>query len=486
MWVLAASSWQFGLGFVANIVLTRLLDPSAFGQFALATFFAQLFSVRSKIGLGHAFIQDQGPIEDTLATFCLTESAAALGGVAVMACMSPLLACFGYPVAVVKVSIAVSLAVCFEGLWAAASTVLSKELHFKEVSILTIVLFPLSYIPVFLLALRGWGVWSIVAHGLIYNFAMAVFVWLAVRSRLPQFGTIDRHFRPAVCRRFFRFGVTVGLGTFAAMLLTQMDNFLVGTFVGISVLGLYDRAFRIAEWPGALANRLILSPVFSAYSRLQNDRLSLERMVTMVLWGILSLTLPAALAVFVVAPDLIYLLYGPTWVPAAPFLRFLIIFAVMKPLWDNGGVFFIAMGKPGLTTASNVIQVMVLIAAGFPLTLRQGAMGTCAAVGLAFAVGILILYRSFGKEISLRLTRLLTFPVLAAIQASLSYLIIDHVANFADFAVSTRVGLRAGWIVCSFYAFMFLAQPSVVMRRTAYVLRLLTGKELPRERISLD
>jgi len=136
-------------------------------------------------------------------------------------------------------------------------------------------------------------------------------------------------------------------------------------------------------------------------------------------------------------------------VPAATFLRILIVYAVLRPLWENAGAFFIAMGKPKTTTSVNVLQALILIGAGVPLTLEFGAMGTCAAVGLAFATGMVIFYKKFGREIPINLGKLLVPSLVTALCTLLGYLALDHFARLGGFSIGLRIIFRAGWIVLS-------------------------------------
>ncbi len=55
LWVIGSSYWTIGFGFAATLILTRLLPPEAFGEFALAMFFAQLLRLQPRLGLGYAF-----------------------------------------------------------------------------------------------------------------------------------------------------------------------------------------------------------------------------------------------------------------------------------------------------------------------------------------------------------------------------------------------------------------------------------------------
>ncbi len=52
IWVAISSYWTVGFGFIANILLARILSPDVFGGFALAMSFAQLLRLQPKLGLG--------------------------------------------------------------------------------------------------------------------------------------------------------------------------------------------------------------------------------------------------------------------------------------------------------------------------------------------------------------------------------------------------------------------------------------------------
>ena len=476
LWVAVSSIWLLGFGFIMNIALTRLLFPSDFGQFALAMFFAQLLRLQPKMNVSYAFAQHPETTGEVIGTYFIMELAAAAAGVALMLAASPVLIALGYSVTVTKVCIALSLVAFIESIGGMGNILLDKELRFKETSILRCIVSPVSYIPAFWLALHGGGVWSIVAQAFAYNAVFALAVWIVVPVRLPAVMKMKWRLDKGLARKFLKFGLTVGLSGLAGMLLTQVDNFLIGTFVGIAVLGLYDRAYRMAEWPGSLCNAVIARSVFFVYSRLQADAALLGKAAAMVIWAITGITLPIALAVFAVAPDLLLLLYGDRWVAAAPFLRLLIVYAVLRPLWDNGTAFFIATGKPGVTARCTILQTVILIVAGLPLALLWGAMGVCVAVGLSFIAGTVFMYGRMVREAPINLTSLLGGPALAGLLTVLCYLIIASVTTLSGTSGAAFVALKACLVVAIFLAFTLTLQPSATRQRIQQVMRLLSGK----------
>ena len=476
VWVAASSIWMLGFGFIMNVVLTRLLFPSDFGQFALAMFFAQLLRLQPKLNVSYAFAQHPETNGEVIGTYFVTEAAVAAAGVALVAVASPVLIGFGYPGTVVKVCFVLSIVAFIESIGGMGNILLDKELRFKETSLLRCIISPVSYAPAFWLALHGGGVWSIVAQSLAYNILFALAVWVVVPVRLPNTMKLKWRPDPALARKFLKFGITVGFSGFAGMLVTQTDNFLIGTFVGTAVLGLYDRAYHIAEWPGSLCNSVIARSVFFVYSRLQTDAALLGKAATMVIWAITIITLPIALGVFVVAPDLLFFLYGDRWVSAAPFLRLLVIYAVLRPLWDNGVAFFIATGKPALTAKCTVLQAIVLIVCGLPLALLWGAIGVCLAVGLSFIIGAVFLYTRMARDTSINLVSLLGGPALAGLLTMLCYFIITRATALSEASRLPFMTLKGCSVAAIFLAFTLMLQPSVTRQRVRQVIRLLSGK----------
>lgn len=473
LWVTLSSCWIFGFGFIANIFLTRLLSTDAFGGFALAIFFTQILRLQPKLGLGFAFAQYQETSGESLGTYFVMESLAAICGVILTLLAVPILIYFGYPPLVVKVSLVLSLAALAEGLMWIGGTLLEREMQFAQTTLFQSITFPISYLPAFWLALHGGEIWSLVAQNLTYYLLFSVSVWISVRRDLPHIWNLSWRFDRKLADHFLRFGVTTGLGLFAGMLLTQLDNFLIGTFVNLTVLGFYDRAYRIAQWPSNLLIGTITRSVFYTYTRLQEDKIRLEKMTTMVLWIITTLLLPLVLAIFITAPDLIVLLYGERWLPSALFLRILVVYAVIRPLWDNAGIFFIATGKPGYPLRFITIQVIILLGAGIPLTLRWGALGTCIAVGLAFALGIVLIYWRVTQQVSLDLFESFGIPTLVSILTLVGYLLFSGLINVNELSLVSRVFLKSTFTILTFFILTFLLKPHSTLKRIGYIWRLL-------------
>ncbi len=189
----------------------------------------------------------------------------------------------------------------------------------------------------------------------------------------------------------------------ASTLLTQMDALLIGTFVSTEALGFYDRAYRTAQWPSLLLTSFTGRVAFFGYARLQNEARRLRQLFDTTLWVVTYLAVPIALMLFISAPDLVTLVYGETWAPAASLLRILAVYSLARPLmgerkfsvdrhWPTEDR-YADLGQPGSALGHPRP----------PADPHLGAAGTSVAVSVVFLIGTLIIYRRVLREFLQRL-----------------------------------------------------------------------------------
>jgi len=473
LWVTASSGWQLLFGFIANIILTRLLVPSAFGEFALAMFFAQLVTIHQKIGFGRAFVQFRDTSGSAIGTFFVVEGLAVFTGIIFMAMLTYLLSIFGYSSGMINVCMVLFVSLAIEGIGGIGFVLLEKEMFFKDVSVLRSITFPLSYIPAFWGALHGAGVWSIVLQNMTNSILLFIGSYFIAYWRLPHILDLHWKFDTSLAFKYLRFGVIVGATSTAVMLFMKLDNFFVGTFVGITMLGFYDRAYNTAQWPGTFCSLVLSRSVFFVYSRLQDDVDRLKKTASMVTWLVTTFSFPLGLVIFIVAPDLIVLLYGVTWLPSVPILRILIIYTALRPLLENASTLLMALGKPHLTTRFNVIQLIILTIIGLPFTLIWGTIGTSLAVVLAFIPGLIVAYYDIIKVIPFKPLSSILPPALICLITTAGYFLLNHFMPVRQMDLSLRVISKSVYALTTFFFLLFIFQPRITRERISYIITLI-------------
>ncbi|NLE75609.1 MAG: oligosaccharide flippase family protein [Chloroflexi bacterium] len=468
--VLVSSYLNMGMGFAATVWLTRLLAPEDFGVLALATFLFGLLDPRTKFGLDPAFMHRPRTTDQLIATHLSLQLALGVGGLLLALLVRPLLPLLGYSPQVAVVVVVLAAVGILEVSGTTARNVLEKDLRFGRTALVVSGSWFFCYATSITLAGRGLGLWSLVA-GSAVNFALnALGFWALAGVRLRP--TVDR----AMARWLLRFGTALVPGAFAVIFLTQFDNFLVGTLVGLAALGYYERAYKVAQWPTGLVTHVVARVSLPFYARLQHDPPRLARAFGLTLWLIAAVAVPLALVLFAVAPDFVRLVFGEKWLPSALYLRLLVVYSAVRPLLDDAAALFAATGQPRKVTSVQVSQAVALVAAATPLTWLWGAPGTALGVGVAFVVGLAVTYRYVWQTVHLPLWETLRGPALgtAAGVAALAALALAS-ESLAGWPLWARVVGQGGVVALAFYGGLALVEGRDLWTRGQYIWRLAQG-----------
>jgi O-antigen/teichoic acid export membrane protein len=472
VWVALSSYFNVAFGFLANLVLTRILFPRDFGVFALALFFFSLINLRTKLGVGYAFAQRKETTGELVGTHLTLDLGAALSTLLLAGLAAPMLRLLGYSWDVTLVMLALAGAGVLDSITSTAWGLMDRELRLGRTSLVSSLAFPLSYLPAFYLALRSGSYWSLVAQNAAYALFLLIGLWWAARVQLPHVWRLRWSFDPSLAKELLLFGLTVGVASIAGMLVSQFDNFLVGTFIGETTLGFYDRAYRIAQWPSLLVTGVLTRPTFYTYTRLQGDPARLGKTVGMTYWLVTILALPLALGIFVSAPELVKMLWGERWAESSVYLRYLVAYSLVRPLIDNAGMLFIAVGQPRRATVSAVIQALALMVIATPLTLAYGAVGTSIGVGISFVIGFAFIGYYVKQTVALSFREVLAVPLCAALAALIIFLWIDRLAVIQGLPILIKTMVKSGLAVSVFYSVILLIQPGLLFERFGYVWKL--------------
>jgi len=472
LFVLASSYTNMGMGFVTTIVLTRLLAPDQFGIFALATFFYSLLDARSKLGLDYAFIHKQPTTEELLATHWLTQLALSTTTLLAVLVLLPILPFLGYSSEIGPVLIALGIIGILEGSGTTARAALEKELTFARSTLVITGALALSYIVAIVLAWRGMGYWSLAAQmGSNALVSTIGFWWAYRRTAGPPLRW--RCFCRPLAAWMIRYGAILIPAALAMTLLLQFDNFLIGTLVNATILGFYERAYKIAQWPTGLVTHIVSRTALPTYAKLQDDPARLAKAFTLSLWLITMTALPIALAIFVSAPDFVHLLFGENWLPSATFLRFLIAYSVLRPLLDDTGALFTAIGKPQRISIVLIVQALTLVITAIPLTLWYGAVGTTISVGIAFAVGIVLTYTFVSHTLATPVYPAFVPPAVAIVASLILYWLLIQFLDLNSLPLFWRVIAKGGIVVAAYLAAILVIEPNTFWQRLRYLWQLL-------------
>jgi O-antigen/teichoic acid export membrane protein len=472
------------IAFGATLVMTRLLDPSVFGTFSLATFWYTLLNLRPKAGLNYSAIRRSDSNNTLLGTYWGVDAVLALGSlvlsVIVGISLLQLDAAFpglNYTPAVV-ISLVVLMAVdAASALFSPLSMILEKELQVSRLVLVALVAAVAAYAVAIVLAFSGAGIGALLAINIITMLISGVGIVIVCRRRWPQAFHGRWHFDRTLARRLLRDGLPTGLSLTAInSIVTQYDNFLIGTFVGVTTLGYYDRAYRIATWTNILLTLVISRIGFLTFSRVRDDAPRLTQAVRLSLWVLLTLGIPITLVLFFGAADIVKILYTDRYSESAYYLRFLTIYSLFSPFINLAFWLAVSVGDHRRSVSLTSVQAATLILLGTPFTFWWGVNGTLVAVMITMAAAFILGMRYIFGKVPLSKREVFVAHVLAMLIAILALWLIQQWSGWTALTALMRlivVGLVGPGL---FAGTLLLLRPAETRERIGYVRRMFAAR----------
>jgi O-antigen/teichoic acid export membrane protein len=320
------------LAFATSVMVAHFLTPREVGLVAEALVFSSLSLVIGDAGLAAAVVQKPNLSEDDKTTaFWASVAIGVLIMVAGVGLSWPIAHLYGEPRVQVYFA-AISPAFLFTAVGIVQGALLTRELKFRSLELRTVIASLASTVVTVVLAVLGAGSWALVGQILSVTSVSTALLWRSSDWR-PRLS-----FAPASLRSMAPFsGHVLGART-VTWARTNLDNLLIGRYLGAASLGAYSIAFNLMVTPVTRVASPVAGVFFPAFSRMRDPvRIGAFwlRAVRLVAAGVV----PAMLALMVVAPDFIEVLFGQRWHEAAPVLRILAPVGMIQALQAlNAGI----------------------------------------------------------------------------------------------------------------------------------------------------
>ena len=377
--------WSYTSTFVNAIlqigvtaVLARLLTPSAFGVVAMASVFLRFGQCFAQMGAGQAIVQ-RAELTKRDVHSAFTSSliiGAVFGGL--FAALAPLAALlFPDTRGVVTVTRVLALTFVLGGPMAVTQALLRRRFAFRAIALTEIVSFVLGYALVgLLLAVLGFGAWSLVAASLVQS-ALAAVAYLVLCRKDIGFGLAGDSLRS-----IYSFGGRVSLIGFGEFIGSNLDTLWVGHFLGVRVTGLYSRATNLANLPLYYLTTSLSRVLMPAYSRIQNERARLKTVYVSTITVAAALAMPVSWGAAAAAHEVVGTLLGRQWGGAVPVLGVLALAVPFSLLTHFGAILCEATATLNTKIAITLGRIVCLTALLSTMT-RYGVVGIAASLAIS-------------------------------------------------------------------------------------------------------
>jgi O-antigen/teichoic acid export membrane protein len=234
------------------------------------------------------------------------------------------------------------------------------------------------------LAYLGYGVYALVWGTLVRTGVKSVLLLITgLKSHIPTL-----YFNLKEVKYFLNFG-SFRTGSFLVSFLNkQLDSILIGKFIGVGELGIYDVFKRIVQQPIRLLSPVIQKVTYPLMAKVNEDKKRVTNMFIKVLELLNLIRFPIFVGIALIAPEITNLFLGSEWSEHVLVLQVLSFVFLFSTIQSFVGISILSSGKSNWNFYNNIALlplniVVILVGANY------GILGI--SLGLLFK-SLLIIY----------------------------------------------------------------------------------------------
>lgn len=383
--VIKGVSWMSGfrivtriISFLKTVILARVLTPSQFGIFGIASLVLVLLEMLTETGINIFLIQLKEEIDKYVDTAWVVSIIRGIVISLFIIILSHVIVSFFNTPEARNILLLISLAPFIRGFINPAVVKLQKELrfHYEFWFRSSVFLFD-SLISIFL-AVTTHSVYSL-AWGLIAGVVLEVILSFVLIKPIPRWNMSKEYFS-----EIFHKGKWVTIYGIFNYVAQEGDNIMVGRMIGPSALGIYHVAYKISTLPISEVTDVVSKVVFPIYSIIGGDkkRLKTAFLKSTLIISITTITIGTVLFLF--PKYIVLIVLGERWLSAVPVLQALAIYGVLRAISGSSSALFLGIGKQNYVTIMTFIRFIGLAVTIYPFILMFGITG--AAYSALFSV----------------------------------------------------------------------------------------------------
>ena len=384
--VLSGLKWTAGAKFFTQLInwaftifVMRLLQPDDYGLLAMAAVFTSLCLLLNEMGLGTAIIQAKRITDDLLRqVFGMILLINILFLIAFLA-FAPLISRIFDEPRLINIVRVFAFQFPIMAFFVIPNSWLTRDMKFRSISVVALIAELSNGVCTFILAWRGYGVWSLVIGSLVRVLVQCIGINMARPFlKLPSFkfkGFADTA----------KFGGLISLQRILWYFYSQADVFIIGRILGSTILGYYSVAMHIASLPLQKVGSIFSQVGLPAYSKLQDDPGAVSDYVFKVsrLLGVIGF--PIFFGISSISPELVTIVLSEKWLPSILPLQLLSLIIPLRALNVSFTPAVNGIGRPDII-ANTLGVACVIMPVAFLIGVNWGLTG----VSIAWIVGYLV------------------------------------------------------------------------------------------------
>ncbi|WP_372714573.1 lipopolysaccharide biosynthesis protein [Ilyobacter sp.] len=336
-------------------VLARLLTPEQFGIVAVVSVFTAFFELMSNMGVGPAVIQNRDLTDgDNSSIFNFTFILGLIFAYGFYE-FSYVIAKFYQNEEYIRIGKYLSVSVFFHSLSIVPMSLIRKKREFKKAGAIGVSSDLIIGAITIALAYRGMGYFVLVWKAILGSLYIFLFSFFLSDLKFKM------HFDISPIKKIAGFSFYQFMFNLLNYFSKNLDNILIGKYIGVIPLGYYDKAYKLMLYSIQNMTRVItpvLLPILSNYQDkkelLYQSHLKLSKLLAII-------GMPLSIFLFFNANEIIFILFGDQWGNSIPVFKILALTVWIQIILSSSGSIFQSTGRTDLLFLKGIVSAIFMI-----------------------------------------------------------------------------------------------------------------------------
>ena len=360
-----------GVNFIIGIILARLLFPEDFGLVITISVFTGFAGLIATGGMGQALVQAKElEAKNSYTIFTLQLLICTLIFL-FFYLLSPYFASW-YNEPVYEPLLAVSaLSFLIRPFLNVPSSLLQRDEKYAQMGLVNFSAMLISGGISVLMALEGYGVWSLVVSGLIGGIIHIMILFYLTRW-LPRL-----NFEFHTIKKLGTYGAKFSINGILRYLKLKVNNLVISGMLGPAMVGLFNKGESLADLPKDIVLGSTYQTLFRSFSKEQDN----DELLKYLYYKAITITsfylIPIYVMAFFLCEPAVLLLYGEKWAGAVDILKILSLTGLFM-FGSHSGALIAAKGALTKEIYLN-LETFVLVVIGSMIGVKWGIEGVAIA-----------------------------------------------------------------------------------------------------------
>ena len=451
-WNIAEKIGSTLLQAIVSIIVANRIMPDDMGIIAVLTVFVTLSQVVIDSGFSQTLIRKANATAEDFKAVFRFNLIASLALYAILTATTPWVASYYGWELIRKVAPVLYLLLPLNALCVIQNTIMVKEFRFAQLS--TIIFFSslISGILAIVMALTGFGIWSLVGQRVSMMATKAILLWWKSPWRWR------RDIRTGSLREMTPYSLRLIATDMITAIYNNIAQLFIGKIYSADMLGYYNQAQKLKDMPVNATMQSIQSVTFPALAKISDNPTKFDEGYRRVLMLTAFIMLPVMAGLIATADDIYMLLLKPQWHPAIPYFRVMCLIGIFYPISaiaynvlkvrSNGAIIL------RLEIIKKVIMTIIL-ATTIPISVMAIAWGMVGAAACEMVLNIGATLRYAGLKLKSLAKTLLPIIALTAVMYLATELVGYQIENLA---VGLRLVIKIGVGIISYAAIAYITK----------------------------